>query len=83
MTELDIKSLSFEQALKALDDILRALEAGDTPLESSIKSYEQGTALKAHCEEKLKEAQAKIEKIIIKQDGTIETEPFGDMDAPF
>jgi exodeoxyribonuclease VII small subunit len=71
-----IKSLSFENALKELETIVRDLEKGETPLEDSIASYERGMALKKHCETKLKEAQAKIEKITVQSDGRITTQPL-------
>lgn len=68
-TQQDIKALSFEQALQELEKIVRHLESGDIPLEESISSYERGVALKQHCEAKLKDAQMKIEKITLNQDG--------------
>ena len=71
-----VDTLSFEAALRELETIVRALETGDTALEESIKAYERGTALKLHCESKLKEAQAKIEKISIANDGSINTQPL-------
>ncbi len=71
-----VETLSFEEALRELETIVRALETGDTALEESIKAYERGTALKIHCENKLKEAQAKIEKISISNDGSINTQPL-------
>jgi exodeoxyribonuclease VII small subunit len=66
MTEADdISSLSFEKALAALEDIVARLEAGKVDLEESIKIYERGEALRKHCEAKLKEAEARIEKITL------------------
>jgi exodeoxyribonuclease VII small subunit len=65
----DISTLSFEQALQELEKIVRHLESGDIPLEESISSYERGVSLKKHCEEKLKNAQLKIEKITLDQNG--------------
>lgn len=59
----DVARLSFEDALKQLEDIVRQLESGEAPLEKSIELYERGTALKAHCEARLKLAEAKVEKI--------------------
>ena len=46
----DIASMSFEDALRELEQIVHKLEAGDVPLEDSIRIYERGAALKAHCE---------------------------------
>jgi len=71
----DIAKLSFEDALKELEEIVRALESGKGKLDEAIKSYERGVALKRHCERKLAEAQSRIEKIPLAQDGGIGTEP--------
>ncbi len=69
MSETDIKSLSFEKALAQLEDIVSRLEGGKVDLEDSIKLYEKGEALKKHCETKLKEAEARIEKITLDPSG--------------
>ncbi len=71
-----IENLSFEQALTELENIVRALESGQAPLEDSISSYERGVLLKKHCEKKLGEAKAKIEKISISDDGSVQTTPL-------
>ena len=76
MTEAAIKDLSFEAALTELETIVRGLEAGETELEKSITAYERGIALKKHCEAKLKDAQAKIEKITVAADGSLTSEPL-------
>jgi exodeoxyribonuclease VII small subunit len=73
---LEISGLSFEEALAELDAIVARLEKGQAALEESIALYERGTALKAHCEGKLKAAQAKIEKIVIASDGQVGTQPL-------
>ncbi len=75
-TENDIAKMSFEQALKELETIVRKLEAGQGELESSIADYERGTALKEHCQKKLADAKMKVEKIIIQSDGKIKTAAF-------
>ena len=69
-TNTDVKSMSFETALKELESIVGNLERGDVELEQSIKIYERGEALKAHCEKQLRDAEARIEKITLKPDGT-------------
>lgn len=61
----DIAKMSFEEALAELEGIVRELEGGDAKLEEAIGSYERGAALKKHCEAKLRDAKAKIEKISI------------------
>ena len=71
----DIKKLSFEDSLQALEEIVKGLESGDVKLDQAIDSYARGAALKRHCESKLREAQAKIEKISLDANGTPRTEP--------
>jgi len=66
----DIKSMSFEQALEALENIVNDLERGDVPLEQSILIYERGEALKVHCDRLLKAAEDKVEKIRLSREGT-------------
>lgn len=76
MTDKTVADLSFEEALKELETIVSKLERGDAPLEESIAIYQRGAALKAHCEAKLKDAQLKVEKIVLKGDGSADTVPF-------
>lgn len=71
----DIAKMSFEDALAELEDIVRTLEGGKGKLEEAITAYERGAQLKAHCETKLKEAQAKVEKISLGAGGEAVTEP--------
>ncbi len=59
----DILELSFEQALAELESIVDRLETGDVALEESIEIYQRGAQLRAYCDDKLKSAQARIEKI--------------------
>jgi exodeoxyribonuclease VII small subunit len=66
----DIKTMSFEQALEALENIVNDLERGDVPLEQSIRIYERGEALKVHCDRLLKAAEDKVEKIRLARDGS-------------
>ena len=72
----DIAKLSFEEALKELEDIVRKLENGEQSLDNSIDDYARGTALRNHCEKKLEEAKLKIEKITNSADGELKTEPL-------
>jgi exodeoxyribonuclease VII small subunit len=67
--EETISSLSFEAALKRLEEIVRRLESGDETLDESIRLYGEGDALRKQCEDRLKAAQAQIEKIQIGRDG--------------
>jgi exodeoxyribonuclease VII small subunit len=72
----DVSALSFEAALKELEDIVGRLEKGQVELEDSIRIYERGTALKAHCETKLKDAEARVQKLIVGPDGPKSAEPL-------
>ncbi len=74
--EKAVETLSFEDALGELETIVRNLETGDAALEDSIDAYERGIKLKNHCDKKLRDAQAKIEKISVNQDGTVSTQPL-------
>ena len=65
----DIGQLSFEEALAELEGIVRALEAGEGKLDEAIGAYERGAALKKHCERKLAEAKAKVDKISLDANG--------------
>lgn len=76
MSDTPIKDMSFENAMAELESIVSRLERGDAPLEESIEIYQRGAALKAHCEKKLKDAQLKVEKIILKSNGDADTAPF-------
>ncbi len=73
----DIAKLSFEDALKELEEIVRGLESGKGKLDDAIAAYERGSALKRHCERKLAEAEARIEKIALSANGTVRSEPAG------
>ena len=69
-THADIDKMSFETALAELEGIVEKLEAGKIGLEESISIYERGERLKTHCEKMLKDAEARIEKITLRADGT-------------
>jgi exodeoxyribonuclease VII small subunit len=71
----DIAKLSFEDALAELEAIVRQLEEGKGKLEDSIKAYARGALLKRHCEAKLAEARAKVEKIKLGPEGPTGLEP--------
>jgi exodeoxyribonuclease VII small subunit len=72
----DISKLSFEEAIAELETIVRKLEEGKGKLDEAIDSYERGTLLRRHCEAKLAEAQARIDKIVPAADGSVKTVPF-------
>ncbi|TRO95202.1 exodeoxyribonuclease VII small subunit [Glycocaulis profundi] len=76
----DIKAMSFEAALAELESIVQQLERGEVELEKSIAIYERGAALRAHCEARLKDAQLKVDRIVLGPDGQARAEP-ADLDG--
>lgn len=72
----DVQGLSFEAALKQLEEIVTKLERGDVPLEESIAIYERGEALKKHCEALLARAEERVEKIRSQAGKAVAVEPF-------
>lgn len=72
----DVSGLSFEDAMKELEQLVKKLEAGQIPLDDAIACYTRGAELKAFCEQKLKEAKLKVDRIIAAENGDLETEPF-------
>jgi exodeoxyribonuclease VII small subunit len=65
----DVKALPFEKALAELETIVQKLERGDVPLEESVAIYERGEALKRRCEELLRQAEARVDKITLDASG--------------
>ena len=68
-TNTDVKTMPFETAIAELETIVRELEGGKVPLEQSVAMYERGEVLKARCEELLKQAEARVEKITLDAGG--------------
>ena len=75
MEAADIAAMSFEDALAELEQIVRRLEAGQVKLDEAILCYERGTQLKRHCEQKLTEAQQRVDRIVIGPDGAVAAAP--------
>jgi exodeoxyribonuclease VII small subunit len=71
----DIAALSFEEALAELESIVKRLESGATRLDDAISAYERGARLRQHCETRLKEAQIRVERIVLAPDGGVAVEP--------
>ena len=71
----DIAAMSFEDALAELEQIVRRLEGGQVKLDEAILSYERGAQLKRHCENKLNEAQQRVDRIVVGPDGAVTAEP--------
>ena len=68
--------MSFEEALAELEAIVQKLERGQLDLESSIQAYERGTALRAHCADKLRQVQLRVEKLTLDREGKPKLQPF-------
>ena len=66
----DVKKLSFERALEELEGIVKRLEDGKVPLEESVAIYERGEALKRRCEDLLRQAEARVDKITTDAQGS-------------
>jgi exodeoxyribonuclease VII small subunit len=76
-TQVDVKKLSFERALEELESIVKRLEDGKVPLEESVAIYERGESLKRRCEELLRQAEARVDKITTDANGQVTgTEPL-------
>jgi len=75
MSQTEIENLSFEEALAQLEEIVRQLESGSGKLDDAISAYEKGALLKRHCEAKLAEAKAKVDKISLAPDGSVTAQP--------
>lgn len=77
MAPADVDTLSFEQALDELETIVKRLEEGRVPLAESVAIYERGEALKQRCEDLLRQAEARVEKITLDASGKPKgTEPL-------
>lgn len=66
----------FESAIKRLEEIVKILESGELPLASLLEMYEEGVKLQNFCQEKLDEAERKVEILVRKSEGALEREPF-------
>ena len=75
-TATPVAQMSFEEALAELEGIVQKLERGQLDLESSIQAYERGTALRAHCAEKLRQVQLRVEKLTLDREGNPKLQPF-------
>lgn len=72
------QKLSFEASMERIEQIVRAMEQGDVPLEESLKLFQEGTKLIADCSKQLEEAELEIKKVIKNADGTPGMEVFED-----
>jgi exodeoxyribonuclease VII small subunit len=82
MTADIVSDLSFEDAMRELESIVRDLETGKANVNDAIKAYERGALLKRHCEAHLARATAKVEQITVGSDGTISAAPLDPEKSP-
>ncbi len=71
----EVKAMTFEAALEALEEIVQKLDSGQVSLEDSIDIYTRGTQLKRHCEAKLRSAKERVDKIVVGSGGAVDVEP--------
>ena len=76
MEQTKLENLSFEEALTKLETIVRELEGGRIKLDDAVSAYEKAITLKKFCEERLKNAELKIEKLEISANGEVSTQPL-------
>ena len=75
---MNTENKTFEESMQRLEQIVRAMEQGDVPLEESLKLFQEGTQLVRSCNQLLDEAQLQVTKIMTAPDGTPAEEEFGD-----
>ena len=73
------KQKTFEESLKRLEEIVRALENGDTPLDESMKLFEEGVSLSATCNELLEKAEQKVSMLTRGENGEMQEAPMKEM----
>jgi exodeoxyribonuclease VII small subunit len=78
MTQSEAQGKSFESSLDALEQIVRELERGDLPLEKSLELFEQGIRLSRECQERLNQAERRIEVLMRDNQGRPMVAPFDD-----
>jgi exodeoxyribonuclease VII small subunit len=76
MADETLDTLSFEDALAELDQIVRGLEGGTLKLDDAVRAFERGVKLRRHCEAKLAEVEARVEALVQNPDGTLGTRPL-------
>lgn len=72
------KNATFEENMSRLEQIVRAMERGDVPLEESLKLFQEGTALVKDCGKLLDNAEQQVTKIVTQDDGSPAEEVFND-----
>jgi exodeoxyribonuclease VII small subunit len=72
------KNMTFEESMQRLEQIVRAMERGEVPLEESLRLFQEGTQLVAACEKLLENAQLQVKKVVTAPDGSPVLEEFAD-----
>lgn len=72
------ENMTFEESMQRLEQIIRAMERGEVPLEESLKLFQEGTQLVASCEKLLENAQLQVKMVLTAPDGTPVLEDFAD-----
>jgi exodeoxyribonuclease VII small subunit len=75
------KELGFEAALSRLEEVVDQMEGGSLSLEQMIAHFEEGSALVGNCNARLNEVERRIEKLVRKSSGELDTEPFAEPEA--
>lgn len=70
------KPVDFEHALAELESQVQRLEGGDLPLEDALKAFEEGVRLTRQCQQSLDAAEQKVQLLLAKRDGSLDTEAF-------
>jgi exodeoxyribonuclease VII small subunit len=76
------KEENFEAALKELEEIVVKLESGQLPLEQSLELFERGVQLTRVCQQRLDEAERKVEMLVKQSPGEYATVPLGESETP-
>ena len=75
------QNMTFEESMQRLEQIVRAMERGEVPLEESLKLFQEGTQLVMTCEKMLEDAQLQVKKVMVAADGTPILEDFSNDEA--
>lgn len=75
------QNMTFEESMQRLEQIVRAMERGEVPLEESLKLFQEGTQLVMSCEKMLETAQLQVKKVMVSADGSLVLEEFSDDDT--
>jgi exodeoxyribonuclease VII small subunit len=70
------EEVTFESALRSLEDIVEKLESGELPLEEALSCFEEGVRSASFCQKRLKAVEAKVETLLKSQEGVFSVEPF-------